>query len=103
MTKEQIEQNANKDKLSQYYRCFFCEECGHVELPEAISGKPIEKLEACPECGEEKKFSKRIGRFAYEEERKSFAFFRKRKTNYFLKKFIPGLDKKDQAKRAKKK
>jgi hypothetical protein len=102
MTKEQIEKNKEKEKLSSYYKCYFCEKCGHVELPESISGKLVEKLESCPECGEENKFQKRVGRFAYEEERKSFSFFRKRKTNYFLKKFIPGLDPKDQKKRDKK-
>lgn len=99
---EQIERNAKKEKLSSYYKCYFCEKCGYVELPEAISGKPVDKLESCPECGEENKFSKRVGRFAYEEERKSFAFFRKRKTNYYLKRFIPGLDPKDQKKRDRK-
>lgn len=94
MTEEK--RDKTKDKLSSYYRCYFCEKCGYVELPESITGKPVFPLHACPDCGEEKKFSMRVGRFVYEDSREWS--FKKMwfKNTYTLSKFIPGLDRKDQ-------
>jgi hypothetical protein len=92
-----------KEKRSSYYKCFFCENCGHVELPESITGKIVVIYDTCPECGEEKCFSKRVGRFLYSEGREwswKKLWFKK---TFILSRFIPGLDEKDQNRKKKKK
>lgn len=85
------------DKLSIYYRTYFCERCGHVEVPEEISGKPGQKFEFCPECGAEHLFGIRLGRFVYKVGR-NWRF----KKVYTLTKFVPGMTGSEQRARQKK-
>ena len=92
-----------KEKLSAYYRCYFCDICGFVEIPEEITHKPITAFSACPDCGEQTAFGKRVGRFVYEDGREwswKRLWFKK---IFFLSKFKPGLDRKDQNRKKKKK
>ena len=89
---------SEKELLSTYYRAYFCDKCGNVEVPGAITGKPDVKMSCCPECGEEKDFGIRVGRFKYKNSRAWYG-----KKTYTLTKFVPGIDRQEQKRRARKK